>query len=65
MHVKYRVTTEMRTPWWVRLLRFFRLKAKREEFELVLESDVFKKGDRLNLGSDVIVLILKEIWIEF
>lgn len=32
----YLVTTELTTPWWLKLLRFFRLKKNRESFEIVL-----------------------------
>ncbi len=31
--VTYKVTTELTTPWWLKVLRFFRIKKKREEFE--------------------------------
>ena len=30
----YKVTTELKTKWWWTILRFFRLKNKREEFEI-------------------------------
>ena len=35
--VEYIVTTELRTPWWLKLLRFFRIKNKREEFTILLK----------------------------
>ena len=35
----YTVTTELTTPWWLKLLRYFRLKKKRESFEIVLNWD--------------------------
>ena len=41
----YKVTTELKTLWWLKLLRFFRIKKKREEFELCFQYGVFEKGD--------------------
>ena len=49
--VTYKVTTELNTPWWLKLLRFFRLKKKREEFELSFKKDWYRTGDILDSGS--------------
>lgn len=46
--VTYLVTTELKTFWWWKVLRFFRLKSKREEFEIVFTENYFKKGHILN-----------------
>lgn len=46
--ITYKVTTELKTPWWLKLLRFFRLKSKREEFEILFERDCFKINDILS-----------------
>jgi len=47
----YKVTTELKTPWWLRLLRFFRVKDKRKDFELTFEKPWFKEGDILDCGK--------------
>jgi len=57
---KYLVTTELCTPWWLKLLRFFRIKSKRQEFELVFEIPWFDVGTIL-LTSSGKVLVIKEI----
>lgn len=49
--IAYKVTTELKTSWWVRLLRFFRIKSKRTEFELSFEKLWFKEGDILDCGK--------------
>lgn len=43
--VTYTVTKEIKTPWWLKVLRFFRLKNKREEFEILLNWDKFNSND--------------------
>ncbi len=48
--VTYKVTSELKTPWWLKLLRFFRIKSKREEFYLYLDYKPFKKGEILRAG---------------
>lgn len=50
----YKVTTELKTYWWWKVLRFFRLKNKREEFEMIFDANWFNKGEILSyeiLGS--------------
>jgi hypothetical protein len=41
----YLVTTELKTPWWLKLLRYFRLKKNRESFEIVLNWDKYSIND--------------------
>lgn len=48
--MKYKVTTELKTSWWLRLLRWLRLKPKREDFDLLLNYDYFKVGEILDNG---------------
>jgi hypothetical protein len=49
---KYEVTLELRTSLFTKILRFLRLKRKRETFCLSLNDGTFKKGDILNSGVD-------------
>ena len=57
--VKYIVTLEIKTPFWKKLFRFFRLIKQREEFTLILETDLFKEGDILSQSDGEDLLILK------
>jgi hypothetical protein len=41
----YKVTTELKTTWWLKLLRFCRVKKNRTEFEIFLNFNGFKIGD--------------------
>jgi hypothetical protein len=61
--ITYLVTLEIQTPWWKKVLRFFRLMKQRAEFKLTLypQISIFKKGDILNLGENKKVVILKKI----
>lgn len=34
---EYTVSTEVKTSWWLKILRFFRIKNKREEFTILLK----------------------------
>ena len=57
--VEYIVTTELRTPWWLKLLRFFHIKNKRESFEIVLNWDRYNINDIIlstSKGVDLKVL---------
>ena len=57
--VEYIVTTELRTPWWLKLLRFFRIKNKREEFTILLKYDGYNINDIIlatSKGKDLKVL---------
>jgi len=53
----YLVTTELKTPWWLKVLRFFRIKNKREEFEISFDKDWFRVNDVLNHGECDIKII--------
>jgi urease accessory protein UreE len=61
--ITYLVTLEIQTPWWKKVLRFFRLMKQREEFKLTLypQISILKKGDILNLEENKKVVILKRI----
>ena len=55
----YLVTTELKTSWWVKLLRYFRLKKNRESFEIVLNWDRYNINDIIiatSRGKDLKVL---------
>ena len=58
--MKYKVTTELKTPWWLRLLRFFHIKPKRKEFELLIGYEGFNRGDVLSSGFRQEILILEK-----
>lgn len=47
----YLVTTEIDTKWYWKVLRFLRLKKQRNEFEIVLSYNCFKKNDLLNTNA--------------
>lgn len=42
---EYTVTSELKTPWWLKILRFFRVKNKREDFTILLKYDGYKIND--------------------
>ena len=42
--VEYTVTSELETSWWLKLLRFFRIKNKREDFTILLTYDFFQEN---------------------
>ena len=55
----YLVTTELTTPWWLKLLRYFRLKKNRESFEIILNWDKYSINDIIvatSRGKDLKVL---------
>lgn len=45
--MKYLVTTELKTSIWKKVLRFFRLIKKREEFEIMFEHPIFEENNIL------------------
>ena len=47
----YLVTTEIDTKWYWKVLRFLKLKKQRNEFEVVLSYNCFKKGDLLSTSA--------------
>lgn len=55
---EYIVTLEIKTPFWKKLFRFFRLIKQREEVTLILDTDLFKEGDILSQfdGEDLLIL---------
>ena len=57
----YLVTLELKTTWWKKLLRFFKLIKKRTDFSLTLSTDCFKKGDILTQYNCFDLLILKKL----
>jgi hypothetical protein len=56
--VTYTVTTELSTPWWLKLLRFFRIKSKRTDFELCVSKGAFNKNDIITTGRNSTIKIL-------
>jgi len=57
----YLVTLEIETPWWKKVLRFFRLVKRREDFTINLNYFTLTKGEIiLQPGCDKL-LILKKI----
>lgn len=40
----YKVTTELETTWWTKILRFCRVKKSRTEFEICLNYNGYKVG---------------------
>lgn len=55
----YTVTTEIKTPWWLKLLRFFRIKSKRTDFNITLNYTFFEKDDILNNGNFYMKIVKK------
>lgn len=60
IHTIYKVTTELRTPWWKKLLRFLRIIKKREEFLLTFYGDYFKAREILDSGMKSYVKIVSK-----
>jgi hypothetical protein len=54
----YLVTPELKTSRWKRLLRFFRIIKKREQFQLHLLYDYFAVGTLLGQegGGDILII---------
>lgn len=59
-HHIYTVTTELFTPWWLKVLRFLRLKPKRVEFSVLFRHAFFQEDCILDLTQGK-VKILKKI----
>ena len=56
---EYTVTTEVKTSWWLKILRFFRIKNKRESFTILLTYDGYNINDIIlstSKGVDLKVL---------
>lgn len=47
----YLVTTEIKTSWWLKVLRFLRVKGKLQTFKSCLEYSCFNENDILNTGN--------------
>lgn len=47
----YTITTELKTTWWLKLLRFLRIKSKRVEFNIAIHCNIYEKDDILNNGN--------------
>lgn len=57
----YLVTTELTTSWWIRFLRWLRIKPKRNEFKLALMDAYFERGDILDGGDGWKLKVLKKL----
>lgn len=57
----YIVTTELTTSKFTKLLRFFRLKEKREEFKLTFSYSGYKAKDILYNGELGSLLIIEKL----
>lgn len=47
----YIVTAEIKTSCWLKLLRFFKIKNKRIDFYLTLDSNMLEKNEVIALGN--------------
>lgn len=56
----YKVTTELKTTWWLRLLRFLRIKGRRVEFEIFLNTNGYLIGETLHTNSSKFKILSKE-----
>lgn len=57
--VQYKVTLEIKTTWWEKLLRWFKLYPKLTTFELVFGGDYYKIGEILSVGENEIKILEK------
>lgn len=44
----YKVTTELKTTWWLKVLRFCRIKSKRKVFQMYLNYNGYEVGDMID-----------------
>jgi hypothetical protein len=58
---KYLVTKELKTPLWLKFLRFLKIKRKRKEFFLIIGYKDFKDGEILCNGFTFGMKIIKKI----
>lgn len=49
--IVYKVTTELKTTWWMKAFRFCRIKGKRIEFEMYLTYPYYNIGDTMKEGK--------------
>lgn len=54
--ITYLVTTEIKTPWWKALFRWFRIIPPREEFCLQFHSDWACKGAIVSSGHEIKII---------
>jgi hypothetical protein len=59
MNSYYLVTSEIKTPWWKKILRFLRIMKKKETFCMTLHGQYFKVGDIFHTGPGETFLILQ------
>lgn len=59
--MRYLVTTELKTSIWKKILRFFRLIKKREEFEIIFEHSIFEENDTLTYNYFQGLKVIKKI----
>ena len=59
--ILYKVTTELKTTWWIKVLRFFHVKRKRLEFEIYLNYDGYNIGELLYSSVEKYKILDKEI----
>ena len=58
--IKYTVSFELKTVWWKRVLRFFRLIPPRLEFTIDVRYDLFNVGDVMCLENNLEVLVISK-----
>lgn len=56
----YKVTTELKTTWWLKVLRFCRVKKNRTEFEIFLNYNGYKVGDVIYSTTNLKILEKEE-----
>lgn len=54
-----RITSELKTPWWKKFLRFFRIIKKRETSCITLHGEYFKVGDIFHTSPGETFLIIQ------
>lgn len=57
--MKYKVTTELNTSFWTKVFRFFNLRKKRDEFEILSSYEGYKKNDILDVGNGLEIKVVK------
>ena len=57
---RYTVTTELKTPWYLTVLRWFKLKEPRMEFDLQFTSSLWEVGDNLYFRPKMRVKVIKK-----
>ena len=56
--VIYNVTTELKTSYWFKLLRFLRIKSKRIDFEIIMSKDWYSKSEIVSSGDGYNIKVL-------